>query len=68
MNITQAIWKEVGRGAGVSTCAGETAKNIFSRNGNSSHFIYGNKGEESSGGKGKGACEHLASTRRAGIE
>ena len=50
------------RGAGVSTCAGETTKNIFPRKDNSSHFIYGNRGEESGGGKGKGACEE------AGIE
>ena len=49
------------RGAGVSTCAGETTKNIFPRKDNSSHFIYGNRGEESGGGKGKEASEHRVS-------
>ena len=35
MNITQATWKEARRGTGISTCAGETAKNIFSQKYNS---------------------------------
>ena len=48
----------MGQGAGVSSCAGETTKNIFSPKDNSNHPIYGNKGEESGGGKGKGVCEH----------
>ena len=50
----------MGQGAGVSSCAGETTKNIFSPKDNSNHPIYGNKGEESGGGKGKGVCEHRA--------
>ena len=45
--------------SGVFTCA---AKNIFSQKNNSSYFIYGNGGEESGDGKGKGVCE------QAGIE
>ena len=34
MNITYATWRGAGRGAGIATCAGETAKNIFSQEDN----------------------------------
>ena len=67
MNITQATWNKAMRGAGVSTCAGESAKNIFSRKYNSSPFICRNRSEESGGRKSKGACGHRASRNRAGM-
>ena len=65
MNITQATWKKARRGAGVPTCAGETAKNIFSQKYNSSHFLFIEiEARRAAGERGK----ERASIGQAGIE
>ena len=64
MNITQATWKKARRGTGIPTCAGETAKNIFSQTYNSSHFLFVEiEARRAAGGRGK----ECASIRQAGI-
>ena len=49
------MWNEAGRGRGsISACDWETQGKLLRI------FFYGNRGEENSGGKGKGECKHWA--------